>query len=277
MVENHMGELNELLEEEGTALFRQETQAVHEQYLSMTENAIADGARIILWPEMAIIGTEEDVQALISEGQALADEADVYLAMPTFTLFPDSDRTAENILFVAAPDGSIILEHVKYGGNIVEGTLQGSGEIEAVDTEYGRLSGIICWDTNFPNIVRQVGRQNVNILLSPAKEWDAINPLHAEMAVFRALENGSAVVRQADEGLSIIADGYGRTLASGEGLAGSGNYLLAELPTSSPSTLYPVIGDVVGIIALVGLAAMIIGALIARRKRHSEEPEAISG
>ena len=271
MTENHMGELNELLEQEGIAVFRQETQAVHEQYLSMTDTAIDDGARIILWPELAIIGTEEDIQAVLSKGQTLADEADVYLAMPTFTLFPDSESPAENILYVAGPDGDIVIEHVKYGGNILEGTLPGSGEIESVDTEYGRLAGIICWDTNYPNIVRQVGRQDVNILLSPAKEWDGINPMHAEMAVFRALENGSAVIRQSDEGLSIIVDGYGRTLASGEGLASSGNYLLAEVPTSSPSTLYPFFGDVIGIIALVGLVALVIFALVARKRRNSEE------
>jgi apolipoprotein N-acyltransferase len=252
-------------------VFRQETQAVHEQYLSMTGTAIDDGAKIILWPELAIIGTEEDVQAVLSKGQALADEADVYLAMPTFTLFPDSERPDENILYIAGPDGDIVIEHVKYGGNILEGTLPGSGEIESVDTEYGRLSGIICWDTNYPNIVRQVGRQDVNILLSPAKEWDGINPMHAQMAVFRALENGTSLVRQSDEGLSIIVDGYGRTLATGEELADSGNYLLAEVPTSSPSTLYPVVGDVVGIIALAGLAAIIVAALIARRRRNSEE------
>ncbi|MFL7838659.1 MAG: nitrilase-related carbon-nitrogen hydrolase [Candidatus Promineifilaceae bacterium] len=271
IVENHIGELNTLMEEEGIAAYRQETQAVHEQYLSMTEKAIADGAKIILWPEIAIIGIEEDVQSVISNGQVIAEEGDVYLAMPTFTIFPDSDRLAENVLFVAGPDGDVVIKHVKYGGNILEGTLQGSKEIEAIDTEYGRLSGIICWDTNYPNIVRQVGHQNVNILLSPSKEWDGINPLHAEMAVFRALENGSAVVRQADEGLSIIVDGYGRTLASGEGLAGSGNYLLAEVPTSSPATIYPVIGDVVGIIALIGLAALIIVALMAHKRRDSEK------
>ena len=271
MAENHMGELNKLLEEEGIDAFRRETQAVHEQYLSMTESAIGDGAKIILWPEIAIIGVEEDVQAAISQGQELAEDGGVYLAMPTFTVFPNGQKTAENVMHVANPDGAIVIQHVKYGGNILEGTQKGSGEIEAIDTEYGRLSGIICWDTNYPNIVRQVGQQNVNILLSPAKEWDGINPLHAEMVVFRAPENGSAVVRQADEGLSIVVDGYGRTLASGEGLAGSGNYLMAEVPTSSPSTLYPIIGDVIGIIALVGLIALVIVALIASRKRKSEE------
>lgn len=273
LTETHMGELNKLLEEEGIAAYRQETQAVHDQYLAKTETAIADGAKIILWPELAIIGVEEDVQATITQGQALAQEASVYLAMPTFTLFPDSERPAENVLFVAGPDGDIVLEHVKYGGNILEGTLKGSGEIQYVETEYGRLAGIICWDTNYPNIVRQVGEQNIDILLSPAKEWDGINPMHAEMAVFRAMENGAAVVRQADEGLSIVVDGYGRTLASGEGLADSGNYLLTEVPTSSPTTIYPVIGDVVGIISLVGLVILVVYALISGRRQKREVQE----
>ena len=227
---------------------------------------------MILWPELAIMGVEEDVQAVIAQGQTLAQEAGVYLAMPVFIAFPDNDRNWENKLYVAGPDGRIILEHIKYGGNLLEGTLKGSGEIQVVETPYGNLAGIICWDTNYPNIVRQVGQQQANILLSPAKEWDGINPMHAEMAVFRAIENGAAVIRQADEGLSLVVDGYGRTLASGEGLAADGNYLLVDVPTSSPTTLYAVMGDVVGIAATVGLVVLAVYALFMARRRR-EVPE----
>ena len=209
MTETHMGELNDLLAEDREA-YRRKTQDVHAQYLDMTETAIADGAEIVLWPELAVVGLEQDVQATVAQGQALAKQAGIYLAMPTFTLYPDSDQRAENVLVVADPDGKVALEHTKYGGNIFEGTLKGSGEIQTIDTPYGRLSGIICWDTNYPTIVRQVGKQNVDILLSPSKEWSGINPMHAEMAVFRAIENGVAVVRQTDEGLSIVVDAYGR-------------------------------------------------------------------
>jgi apolipoprotein N-acyltransferase len=274
MVENHVNELNQLRDEKGVDAFRQATQPVHAQYLAMTETAIADGAKIILWPELAIIGVEEDVQAVLTQGQALAEEAGIYLAMPTMTFFADSDRKVENVLFVAGPDGNIVYEHVKYGGNLLEGTLKGSGEIQSIDTAYGRLSGIICWDTNYPNIVRQVGEQKADILLPPSKDWDGINPMHAEMAVFRAIENGAAVIRQTDEGMSIVVDGYGRTLATGEGLADSGNYLLAEVPTSSPTTLYPVVGDVVGIISTVGLLVVAVYALLNGRRQKKEVRQA---
>ena len=270
MAENHIGELNKLLEEEGLAAYREETQAVHADYLAMTETAIADGAEIVLWPELAIPGVEEDVQGVVAHGQVLAQQAGIYLGMPTFTVFPDSEQTAENVMYIAGPEGDIVIKHVKYGGNILEGTVKGSGDIETIATEHGRLSGIICWDSNYPNIVRQVGQQKADILLSPSKEWDGINPMHAEMAVFRALENGTAVIRQADEGLSIVVDGYGRTLASGEGLVDSGNYILVDVPTSSPSTLYPVIGDVVGIVSLVGLVLLVAYAVIGGRRQKSE-------
>jgi len=275
LVENHVGEMNTLLEEEGVDAYRQATQPIHNQYLQMTETAVADGANMILWPELAIMGVEEDVQAVIAQGQTLAQEAGVYLAMPVFIVFPDNDRNMENKLYVAGPDGRIILEHIKYGGNLFEGTLKGSGEIQVVETPYGNLAGIICWDTNYPNIVRQVGQQQANILLSPSKEWDGINPMHAEMAVFRAIENGVAVIRQTDEGLSIVVDGYGRTLASGEGLAADGNYLLVAVPTSSPTTLYAVIGDVVGIAATVGLVVLAVYALFVARRRR-EVPETVA-
>jgi len=270
VIETKMGELNELLSEDREA-YRRKTQDVHAQYLAMTETAIADGAEVVLWPELALTGLEEDVQSAVERGQALAQQAGIYLAMPTFTLYPDGDRPAENVLFVADPEGAIVVEHVKYGGNLFEGTIKGSGEIEAIYTPYGRLSGIICWDTNYPRTVRQVGEQDVDILLSPAKEWPGINPLHAEMAVFRAIENGAAVVRQADEGLSIVVDAYGRTLATGEGLAESGNYVRAEVPTRGVRTLYPVIGDVVGLLSVVGFVVAAAYALIVGRRTRTHE------
>ena len=92
VAENHVGEMNELLENEGVDAYRQATQPTHNEYLRMTETAVADGAEIILWPELAIMGVEEDVQATIEQGQALAQEAGIYLAMPVFITFPDSDR-----------------------------------------------------------------------------------------------------------------------------------------------------------------------------------------
>ena len=74
-----------------------------------------------MWPEQAGFGLEADVLALIERGQTIAREEGIYLAMPVFMIFPDRDRLIENKLYIADPNGEIVIEHVKYGGNALKG------------------------------------------------------------------------------------------------------------------------------------------------------------
>jgi apolipoprotein N-acyltransferase len=273
LVDINMQEMNGLLagDREG---FRSETQAIHARYLAETEKAAGEGASIVVWPEMAGLGLESDVAALVAAGRTLAQVEGIYLAMPTMTLYPDSERPAENVLKMAGPDGEIVLEHVKYGGNMIEGSLKGSGQLQVVETPFGKLSAVICWDTNYPAIIRQAGEQGVDILLSPSLEWSGIDPMHGEMSAFRAVENGMSVVRQADKGLSLVTGPYGRTLAT----AGAGDsHMRAAVPTSGVSTPYVQVGDAAGVAALVGTVIVLIwGVATGRRRVARIDEEAIS-
>ncbi len=76
----------------------------------------------------------------------------------------------------------------------------------------------------------QLGRNGADILLSPAHDWPEIDPMHAQMAVFRAIENGVSVVRQADQGRSITTDPYGRVLAEMDHFTASGRGTLLLAP-----------------------------------------------
>lgn len=270
LTELDIAHLNELAATDRAA-FRAETQAIHQAYLEQTAAAAADGAKIVLWPEGAGFGLEEDVETLITDGQHVAQTHDLYLAMPTFTLYPDGDATAINQLRIIDPQGEVVLTHVKYGGNFIEGTVAGNGILQTVETPYGTLSGVICWDTDFPNIVRQAGAQGVDILLSPSKDWAGINPLHAEMAAFRAVENGLTVVRQSDSGRSLIADAYGRTIATDEGAV---NTMNAAVSTAGVNTLYPTIGDTLGWLSLAGLVLM-MGWSYLRQRATDSAPAAV--
>ena len=259
-------ELIPLYEQDITA-FRRETQAIHATYLAQSEAQAAAGARILLWPEGAGIGVAEDVAALVATGQALAQRTGAYLAMPTFTFFPGEERSPENRLLIAAPDGTIVLNHIKFGGNEIEGTLRGDGILQSVATPYGVLSGVICWDTDFPAAMQQLGRAGVDILLSPARDWEEISPLHGQMSAFRAIENGVTVIRQADQGWSVVTDPFGRTLASMDHFTDAARLLTASVPTAGVWTLYPVIGDAFGWLTVVGFLALALWALVAGRRR----------
>ncbi len=264
-VEVRMDELMPLLQDDRDA-FRQMTADIHEHYFEGTIREAQAGAQIVLWPEGAAMGAEEDEAALLVRGQDVARREGIYLAMPLFTIYQDEQRPFENKLIVVDPAGEIVLEHVKYGGNMLEGSLLGDGVLRTFETPYGTLSGIICWDTDFPSIVRQAGRNGTDILLSPAHDWPEIDPVHAQMAVFRAIENGVSVVRHADQGRSITVDPCGRVLAEMDHFTASERVMVAQVPTNGVFTIYSVIGDLFGWLSLVGFVVVAIWAVVRGRK-----------
>jgi apolipoprotein N-acyltransferase len=245
--------------------FRDQTAAIHEKYLAQTVTAAQQGAKIVLWPELAGSGYFEDVETLIERSQAIAHEEGIYLAVPALSLFLDENRPDENVLYIIDPTGEVVIEHVKYGGNLIEGTLPGDGVLQSVETPYGTMSGVICWDTDYQEIIRQLGRMDAEILLSPSYVWPAIGPMHADMAAFRAIENGVAIVRQEDGGVSAHIDPYGRFLVTAEHISGE-TMIFADLPVQSVPTLYPIIGDIVAQLAIAGFLAMMVWAVIVGRK-----------
>ena len=119
------------------------------------------------------------------------------------------------------------------------------------------------------------GRKSGNgtdILLSPAHDWPEIDPIHAQMAVFRAIENGVSVVRQADQGRSITVDPYGRVLAEMDHFTASERVMVAQVPTQGVFTVYSVIGDLFGWLSVVGFVIVAIWAVVRGRKAARTAP-----
>jgi apolipoprotein N-acyltransferase len=245
--------------------FRQLAAERHDPYFEGTIREAQAGAKIVLWPEGALQVADEDEAALIARGQQVSRQEGIYLAMSWFKVYKE-ERPGQIKLVVTDPDGAVVLEHIKYGGSMIEGTEPGDGVLRTVETPYGTLSGVICWDTDFPAVVRQAGRNGTDILLSPSLDFRAIDPMHAQMAVFRAIENGVSVVRQSDNALSVATDPYGRTLAAVDHFTTSERVMVAQVPTRGVFTLYSVIGDVFGWLAVVGFVGMVIWAVVRWRR-----------
>lgn len=163
-----------------------------------------------------------------------------------------------------------MLEHYKYGGSQFEGSLPGNGELQTIETPYGKLSAVIYWDADFPNTIKQAGLQEVDLLFVPSNDWLEVRDIHANMAAFRAVENGMSIFRQTGAGVSLGTDAYGRTLNRIDTFdepsdnAWSGVQTLT-VPVSSANTLYPQIGDAFGTIMLLGLIGLVIFAWINRK------------
>ena len=247
--------------------FSQLVDELHANELNQIRKMADEGANIVVLQEGAGMGMSDQVEALIAKASAIAKEKNIYIVLPTF----DFGKTpAENIVRIIDPNGDVVLTHVKYGGNDFEGSLKGDGVLQTVDTPYGKLSAIICWDADFPNAVKQAGEQNVDLLFVPSNDWVEVKDIHAGMAAFRAVENGMSIFRQTGQGVSSVVDAYGREINHvnmfEENTSGFTGIQNVQTPISSVDTLYPSIGDGVGNVMLLGLAGLLIGLFVTRKR-----------
>jgi apolipoprotein N-acyltransferase len=263
--------LNQVIEQEGWEAMRQKTAEYHDLYFEETVREARAGAQLVHWPEQAVMVPGEDEPAFIARAQEIARQEGVYLAIAVGTVFQD-DRPWENKLIVIDPAGDIVLEHHKYALAALEGTKGGDGILRTVETPFGTLSGIVCNDTNHEEMVLQAGRNGTDILLAPSLEYREIDPIHAHMAIYRAVENGVTVVRQADNGLSFVADPYGRVLAAVDHWTASERVLLAQVPAKSGVfTIYPYIGDLFAWLAIAGFVVIVVWGVVLWRKAKRAE------
>jgi apolipoprotein N-acyltransferase len=250
---------------------RQMISDLRDRYFEGTIREARAGARLVLWPEGAGVGYEEDEAALIARGRQVAAQEGIYLAMPLFTLSEDPDRRHENKLIVIDPAGDVVLEHYKYGFNISEGSQPGDGVLHTSKTPFGTLSGVVCWDDTFPAAIRQAGRNGTDILMVPADDHREVAPLRMQMAVYRAIENGVSLVRQGNEGLSLATDPYGRVVGVMDHFSASERVMGAQVPTQGVFTIYAVIGDLFGWLAMVGFVGIAVWGVVRWRKAKRAE------
>ena len=130
-----------------------------------------------------------------------------------------------------------------------------------MDTPYGRLSSVICFDADSVQLLHQAGRGRADLVLIPSNDWRAIDPWHTQMAVFRGIEQGFNTVRHVSGGLSVATDYQGRI----RGLMDhyqtpSERQLVAEVPTKGVQTIYSRVGDLFSWLALAGLAGLALAA-----------------
>jgi len=261
-----------LLQSSDEAPFRETTFALHAEQLAQAQSMAQGGAKIVVLQEGAGMGFPEEVDALMTSAAALAQEEDIYLVLPTATIDPAGEEPFHNVVRIIDPNGEVVLEHYKFGGTQFEGSIAGSGELQTVNTPYGTLSAVICWDADFPLTIKQAGEQNVDLLFIPSNDWFELRDIHDGMATFRAVENGVSLFRQTGDGVSSVTDAYGRIINrvdmfEEENPGAWGNEQMVLTPIGSVNTLYPQVSDAVGQIMFLGLIGLLIFAWIKRKPK----------
>ena len=235
---------------------RERTHAWDEILLSRTRDAARGGAVLAVWPEAAtLVWPDEEATWVDSMNRAARDIGiDIMAAyvLPTSTT-PLAYRN-EYRLFLH--DGDAVPPYAKHHPVPGEPAIAGTGPAPIMVREWGRLSGAICYDYDFPALARE--RAGADLVAVPASDWRGIDPVHAQMAAVRAIEVGHSLLRATRFGLSIGVDPFGRPRAWQSAFEPGSGVMLAQLPRARVGTLYALWGD-----APLALAAGMVALLVA--------------
>jgi apolipoprotein N-acyltransferase len=242
--------------------------AMDNDLLSRAEREMQAGARIVFWGETNAPLLKQDEAAFVARGGDMAAKYHVYLGMALGVLNLGKTPPNENKLVLIEPNGHAAWEYNKarpVPGPEAEQQVRGDGKLRALDTPYGRLSSIICFDGDFPQLLAQAGALRADVVLDPSNDWRAIDPWHTQMASFRAIEQGVNLIRQTSQGLSAAFDYQGRRLAAMDHYQTTDYAMVSQVPTRGVRTIYSRLGDWFAWVCLVGLVLLTVLSL--RKKR----------
>ncbi|MGB3688434.1 MAG: apolipoprotein N-acyltransferase [Jannaschia helgolandensis] len=138
------------------------------------------------------------------------------------------------------------------------GFVPGDGPVLMDLPEIGTVLPLICYETIFPQILRQVDRPKA-ILNLTNDAWFGANAgpqQHLALARLRSAESGLPLLRAANTGVSAVIDARGNILGSLP--LGEAGHLDAALPPALPPTLYIMTGDWAALMVLLLLTAFLL-------------------
>ena len=227
------------------------------------QTAVRDGAQVILLSEGEMISFEDRETAIIQRAQEFARNNDIYFFFSMGTIYPEKIKNKEpfigNKIITIHPDGSILDTYYK---NVpvknVDPSIPGDGIIDAIETPYGYFSPVICYDADFPVLMRQTGNNNTDVIMVATGDWYSISPYHSKIGVVRSIENGVSMLKTVSYGLSVAADAYGNMIATDDFFEDDQHILITEMPIFKTATFYSSAGDFLIYISYFYIVSMLI-------------------
>jgi apolipoprotein N-acyltransferase len=225
------------------------------EFLTGSKRVVDGGAKIVLWQENGVAVYATDEARFVRTAREFAIREGVYLLMG-MKVVAQQKTDDENKAVLVSPQGEV-LEYFKNYRSPGDEHLLGDGKILISQSSFGMLGALICKDFDYPSFVRNAGSNTVDIMLIPSHDWQAINPHHARMAHFRAIENGYSMISANYHGTSTAVDFHGRALGHMNGFTTDERTYSVDIPTRGVRTVYSVIGDLLAWLCGSGLAALI--------------------
>jgi apolipoprotein N-acyltransferase len=235
-------------------------------FAQQAREAAAQGAKIIYTPEMMF---NFDPQVEYTEQfRALAKDTNTYLFITYVVAIEGQPWRNESVMLSPAGEFSQV-----YGKNhtwgIGEPPTPSAGRFLVYDTPLGKLAGLICHDANYTDIARKLAANGAQIIAAPYREFGGFGEQAWTNALFRAVENRTAVVISGVATVSGIINPDGSLVALDTDINGSRVTLIGDVTVGSGNAPYTKLGDILGWAALAGYVGfMVLQGIVERRARN---------
>ncbi len=228
--------------------------------IRLTEKAAQKGAKIIFWGEGNGVVLKKDEQSLINSVALISKKHKVYIGLALEVYSPSAAKPVENKITLIKPNGAVAFQYYKRYPIGIEKELmvKGNGKINTCTTPYGKISCVICFDTDFINYINKVGKENTDILFAPSNDWKSISELRGKITRYRALENGFTLVRPTSHGATEIVSPTGKLILYNNYFNNPLRLLIADVPSKHIVTFYSKFGDFLPLLLLVLLTYIIL-------------------
>ena len=214
----------------------------------------------IVIPEKQLGGARPAAASGREIAAAAADAAPATVIAGFDEVLPDGERV--NSAQILAP-GQTLRRYLKrrFIPGLEVGYTAGPGSF--VD---GTRGVAICKDMDFPDMIRDYGRDGVELLLVPAWDFVLDARMHSRMALVRGVENGFAIARAAAAGRLTASDRYGRVIAEATTSREKPVTVVADLGLRGGGTLFVRVGDLFAWLCAAGTIVLLVWRIMARPK-----------
>lgn len=237
---------------------------MNNKFLHNCDIAAFAGAKFVFGIEGIINLSEDQEKEFVEKAKITAQKDSIYLGLPMWIIPKDfPDKRPENKIVWISPKGQILFSYNKARPTPGEGKY-GDGYLKYFDSPYGRISSAICFDMDFPSLINQVSKMDIDIMMVPANDWKEIAPYHTYVSSFRAIEHGFNMVRSVSNGFSASFNFKGQLLSSMDYFKTNELVLYSDVPTKGQNTIYSLLGDYFAWICI--LYFVIISAIFLKYK-----------
>ncbi len=234
-------------------LLLDEQQTLDERWNEPISQAVQQGARLIVFPELAFEVGQSNRDIFLQQLCQTAFRFGIAIVVGYY----DSTENENRALLIPST-GKHPLHYTKTHLTLFEPFQKGTGRLQRIRVDGIWIGAMICQDDNFTSLSRQYGQSEVGLVAVPTMDWKTVRYPHLQNSIHRSTESGYAIVRAAVDGISAAISPQGQLLGRIDHLRDNRTLLVADVPCGRGGTVYARLGNwIVWLsMAIVGVYAL---------------------